>query len=89
MEIEGWSVEDNGAGICFNVFCYNVQPYIDIDYLTGDSSVSADAPSTVVFDDTEATTEYIVVLCWIAGRSERAGIHALQEVPKGKKLSGA
>ena len=61
VEIEGWSVEDNGTGICFNVFCYNVQPYIDIDYLTGDSSVSADAPSTVVFDDTETTTEYVVV----------------------------
>ncbi|MBR1675398.1 MAG: DNA/RNA non-specific endonuclease [Eubacterium sp.] len=61
VEIEGWSVEDDGAGICFNVFCYNVQPYIDIDYLTGDSCESADAPSTIVFDDTEDTTEYVVV----------------------------
>ena len=36
--LEGYSVEDNGAGICFNVFCYNVQPGIEIDYATGDSS---------------------------------------------------
>lgn len=35
--MEAWSVEDNGAGICFNVFCYNVQPGIIIDYATGDS----------------------------------------------------
>ena len=33
--IEAWSVEDNGDGICFNVYCYNVQPGIIIDYATG------------------------------------------------------
>lgn len=35
--MEALSVEDNGAGICFNVFCYNIQPGIEIDYATGDS----------------------------------------------------
>lgn len=35
--MEGYSVEDDGQGICFNVFCYNVQPGIIIDYSTGDS----------------------------------------------------
>ena len=40
VEIEAWSVEDKGAGICFNVFCYNVQPGIEIDYATGDSWLS-------------------------------------------------
>lgn len=35
--IEAFSVEDNGAGISFNVYCYNVQPGIEIDYATGDS----------------------------------------------------
>ncbi len=35
--MEAYSVEDDGDGICFNVFCYNVQPDIDIDYLTGES----------------------------------------------------
>lgn len=35
--LEAWSVEDEGKGICFNVFCYNIQPGIDIDYLTGES----------------------------------------------------
>ncbi len=37
VQIEGWSVEDKGSGICFNVFCYNVQPGIHIDYSNGDS----------------------------------------------------
>ena len=35
--IEAFSVEDQGEGICFNVYCYNVQPGIVIDYATGDS----------------------------------------------------
>lgn len=37
VQMEAKSVEDNGEGICFNVFVYNVQPGIIIDYSTGDS----------------------------------------------------
>lgn len=37
VQIEAWSVEDDGKGICFNVYCYNVQPGITIDYATGES----------------------------------------------------
>lgn len=35
--MEAYSVEDSGRGICFSVYCYNVQPGIEIDYATGDS----------------------------------------------------
>ena len=38
VQIEAHSVEDGGEGICFNVYCYNVQPGITIDYATGNSS---------------------------------------------------
>lgn len=37
VQMEAYSVEDEGDGICFNVFVYNVQPGIHIDYATGDS----------------------------------------------------
>ncbi len=37
VQIEAESVEDNGDGILFNVYCFNVQPGITIDYATGDS----------------------------------------------------
>lgn len=35
VEMEAYSVEDNGEGVCFNVFVYNVQPGANIDYATG------------------------------------------------------
>ncbi len=37
--MEGYSVEDQGEGICFNVFAYNVQPGIIINYETGESQL--------------------------------------------------
>lgn len=40
VQMEAWSVEDNGQGICFNVYCYNVQPRIFIDYATGESQIA-------------------------------------------------
>ena len=35
--MEGWSVEDNGEGVCFNIFAYNNQPGVVIDYATGEN----------------------------------------------------
>lgn len=37
------SVEDGGEGVAFNVFCYNVQPGVVIDYGTGASMLEEDA----------------------------------------------
>lgn len=39
VQMEGYSVEDSGKGISFNVYCYNAQPGVTIDYKTGESSV--------------------------------------------------
>ena len=46
VEIEAKSVEDDGEGILFNVYCYNVQPGVEIDYATGDSSFVATAATS-------------------------------------------
>lgn len=40
VQIEAYSVEDKGKGICFNVYCYNVQPGVDIKYESGANEVS-------------------------------------------------
>lgn len=37
VQMEAFSVEDEGEGICFNVYVYNVQPGVVIDYATGDN----------------------------------------------------
>lgn len=42
VQIEAMSVEDKGEGILFNVYCYNVQPGISIDYSTGESWMETD-----------------------------------------------
>ena len=52
VQIEAISVEDKGEGVLFNVYCYNVQPGIVIDYATGDSALADAAPAdadTVVY----------------------------------------
>lgn len=54
--MEAWSVEDNGDGICFNVFVYNVQPGVIIDYATGVSRLESEAPSD---PDNEPVCDYI------------------------------
>lgn len=40
VQMEAWSVEDHGAGVCFNVYVYNNQPGVDIDYTDGTSSLA-------------------------------------------------
>lgn len=37
VEMEAYSVKDRGKSLCFHVFCYNIQPGIEIDYATGES----------------------------------------------------
>lgn len=56
--IEAYSVEDKGEGISFCVFCYNVQPGVEIDYLTGDSRLSERETSKNISEtDAKATKE--------------------------------
>lgn len=39
VEMEAYSVEDQGASLCFHVFVYNIQPGIELDYSTGESQI--------------------------------------------------
>ena len=55
--IEGYSVEDNGAGIQFNIFAYNSQPGITIDYSTGDSWLTETGKPGMTIDNLDEDTE--------------------------------
>lgn len=46
VQMEGYSVEDNGAGVCFNVYAYNAQPGININYENGESSLATTSSDT-------------------------------------------
>lgn len=37
VQMEAMSVEDEGKSLSFNVFCFNVQPSVTIDYATGNN----------------------------------------------------
>ncbi len=54
--LEAKSVEDNGTGIMFHVYCYNVQPGIEIDYATGESRPDGTTTPTDDVPATEKTT---------------------------------
>lgn len=47
VQMEALSVNDGGKGVCFNVYVYNVQPGVIIDYKTGESAL-LDAPDTEI-----------------------------------------
>lgn len=51
VQIEAYSVEDNGAGVCYNVYCYNVQPGVSINYATGASTLSSSTTASSVKGD--------------------------------------
>lgn len=69
VQMEALSVEDDGEGIMYNVYCYNVQPDVGIDYATGESwlestesqSGESDQKETKpVKQDTTSLTQYVL-----------------------------
>lgn len=71
VQMEAKSVEDNGDGISFNVYCYNVQPDIVIDYKTGESwevgnekSISESDTTTYILNTN--TKKFHLKSCWSA-----------------------
>ena len=63
--MEALSMEDNGEGICFNVFCYNEQPGIIINHADGNSKVEE------VSEDKKTQTKDPKVLSYIANKNTK------------------
>ncbi len=62
IQMEALSVEDEGDGICFNIYVYNCQPGITIDYATGENweSDSGQKETEAVSSQLGATTSYVL-----------------------------
>lgn len=66
VQMEAKSIEDNGEAVQFNVFVYNVEPGVAIDYVTGESWESADTPAVSSKGEATITTA-------AAARAAKAG----------------
>lgn len=86
--IEAKSVEDNGGGILFNVYCYNVQPGVEINYENGDSWLDGTTGSASSGSDTSATensdadssnSETMVHITATGKKYHRAGCRTLKK----------
>lgn len=58
VQMEAYSVEDDGEGVQFNVFVYNVQPGITIDYATGENKLSENDKSVDSTYSNQNTNNY-------------------------------
>ncbi len=86
--IEAKSVEDNGGGILFNVYCYNVQPGVGINYENGDSwldgttgSASSGSDSSVAENSAadSSNSETMVHITATGKKYHRAGCRTLKK----------
>ena len=55
VHLEAYSVEDEGEGICFSVYVYNVQPGIKINYATGENKLDDSSDSEQTTETTQKT----------------------------------
>lgn len=55
VQMEAESIEDGGQAVRFNVFVYNVEPGVEIDYVTGKSRESSDVPNVATGGETTTT----------------------------------
>lgn len=81
IHMEAVSVEDNGEGIAFNKFCYNVEPGVEIDYATGDNRLARDSGSTGSGEKAKTESELI------ADTNEQRQNEGMQEEPRADQQS--
>ncbi|MBE6757243.1 MAG: hypothetical protein E7552_01665 [Ruminococcaceae bacterium] len=78
VQLEAYSVEDGGEGICFNVFCYNVQPRITINYTNGDSTET-------ITETTTASNNASFILNTATKRIHHPACSSIKDIKKNNK----
>ena len=77
LHIEALSVEDGGKGLAFNVFCYNVQPGVEINYANGRSKLSEDDTLLVLWQE-----GYLSVYPKLNQRADNASLRRVEASPE-------
>jgi DNA-entry nuclease len=83
VKMEAESIEDEGDGILFNVFVYNVQPGITIDYATGDSHLSEEDAD----DEAAQVTEQAYILNTNTKKFHLPGCSSVNQMSEENKQS--
>lgn len=83
VQMEAESVEDKGAGVLFNVYVYNVQPGVIIDYATGDSE--ADPGYGVPGDDSDTANEDTYIVNTNTGKFHKPSCRSVKQMKESNK----
>lgn len=83
VQMEAESVEDKGAGVFFNVYVYNVQPGVIIDYATGASE--ADPGYGVPGDDSDTANEDTYIVNTNTGKFHKPSCRSVKQMKESNK----
>ena len=86
VQMEAYSIEDEGEGICFNVYCFNVQPGVSINYKTGSSTLATAQPDTDNGSDADSGENTVIYILNTSSkkihRSDCSSVKSMSEVNK-------
>ena len=91
VQMEAESVEDGGRAIRFNVFIYNVEPGVKIDYVTGDNWESNEIPAVTTKGEatsTRGTNADAALSQNTSGKSEASASGASNPSTSGSSTAG-
>lgn len=87
VQMEAYSVEDKGKGVSFNVYCYNVQPDIDIDYSNGESKLADGTIASIKLNYTKYALEVGQSKTFVATTSPESAAKSVKWYSSNSKIA--
>lgn len=87
VQMEAYSVEDKGKGVSFNVYCYNVQPDIDIDYSNGESKLVDGTIASIKLNYTKYSLEVGQSKTFVATTSPESAAKSVKWYSSNNKIA--
>lgn len=87
VQIEAYSVEDKGRGVSFNVYCYNVQPDIEIDYSDGSSRLANGTIASISLNYTKYSLEVGQSKTFVATTSPESAVKSVKWYSSNSKIA--
>lgn len=87
VQMEAYSVEDKGKGVSFNVYCYNVQPDINIDYSNGESKLVDGTIASIKLNYTKYSLEVGQSKTFVATTSPESAAKSVKWYSSNNKIA--